>query len=1524
MAEPLEPGLLQPSAPADSLLAPAEEALSSRMATMTDSVIGRVHEALGLTYPSAVDPMQQIPDTDFDDQARKVTENFKGQEAKRAATFHADVVPPPDPDSGVDTLAITRNAVNFMFHDPMALAGVTWDTEHVNWSLATIRDMVADHPYRAGLAAAGTLAPLAAGGYRLMKAGAIADIAVDDLMLAGLVDDTASYSKLTAQGKKLIQGQAQQVGKLKALRSAVADGSASASDRAQLNFYEAFGNTYLDAHTNAELNPAGTISQWQEKAKTLTSGKAVNDMMEMASNVKPDEGTKVLHALKDPARLSDLSPGAREFTLAFGAEGRAEQAAMLDSGFIDEETAKKVGDIWFSTLRKDSLLFNEGAATNRLSLVRRISTESAADKGRLQVINIPRTSSPHLLSRSLDEEGVTSLIKRQRASEHLLKGKSDAALKLLDHPDDAEAVNLIKSGRADEAAKKLEEMSGGFIESDPQELVARSLLQQKLLHLNYKTLRDVAMNPAITKTREEYEAMSPSIRKFMVPLDRMENSSVLRRMVAKSQGKATVEELGYVHSNLFNELGGMIKKEAASGAVDWLKALTAIHKTSKCVIAGTRILTNKGYLKIEEAFEFKDGYHFNLPEETPLVWSPVLNTWVKVNASYFSKNEQVFKVSLKDGTEIIGTSDHPLLSRGVPVKIKDLNVGQEIDYALGGEFPIQYQTINFHPFTKTFEKSGGSSIIFNEALAELIGWVLGDGNVRSNVKDNQYINITIGNEDKDYSLSRLDCLCKELNITYKISQDNRNKVHYFKIHNTFLVKLFKHIGAIYQDKSKELKVPDIVFKSPKTVITAFLRGLFDTDGHVTKKGGGNLTSISKPLLKDVKILLGWLGIRSAYSKSDDAKTVVICGKICSAKEHFRLRFSSLKSRCISNNLQLFGMPRKAHRIQDSIKIRKKNRDIYKNRISSITSFGQMDVYDICLDAPHIFIGDNIPQHNTALNPYSHGQNVMGNGVFLSMAGFHPWEPENFNLLRTGWKAVGDWHDARRAGKAISEITNLGSLESKVGGKAVNIAEELMNPVLSGPQGILDMSSMEASEGIPILSRMFNEAENHQVLLKKFLTGVQVAAKAKLPGRKEGFIEKLSNMYSAEDSSMKFGYYLHLRQNGLNPLAAANEVARRLPMYNTIGARAAGWRQLLLPWVSFPMETARIMKNNIMDKPFNTMMWMHVPNLVQAGAAMPFGKSYEQIEDLKQQNPMWAQKSSAIVTPFRDKNDQLRTMMMDLMPWSALAPQSEAKDANFLEKMPMGLGNPFPIVMGLVNAVTGKSSFGEDMPIDPNSSTSKMEAAILNTMGFIAPPLVQKYLLNASAPSTTYRLGQDLGQNVNPSTGVTGDWLFDMALSNSPIGLKNYAGSPMTQIANERYGARKVDNYRGDLGRKYSAWVRTGNWDNAGDVLRSVYQSFATETPDNPGLAFQLYTDWKQSHSRDLMKNPGLKGISRQAFLRKLRETGNTVAPVMNEARKDYHQALLQGYYQTAGSKGDGRNVLTRGTRRASGRSSGRQ
>ena len=1122
MADPVDTGLLQPQ--------PAEDS-DPRMAAMNESVIGKIRETMGLSYPSAVNPTVQVPDTDFDATARAVSDNHKAQEAKRQAVFHRDIVPPPaDPEMTQGQFPILRNFANFMFHDPMALMGVTWDKDGVHGRLNTARDMITDHPWRAGLAAASTFAPIAAGVSRFVKAGAAAEVGANDLLLAGLIDSPEEYVNMSQKAKDIVQAQAQQVGNLRALRTAVENNSASTMDKAKLNFYEAMGNTYLDAHTNAEIQPGGTLATWNQKAKELTSGRAVNDLMELAGNVKKEEGTKVLLSLKDPARLSDLSPEARELSLALGTEGRAEQASMLDSGFIDEDTAKKVGDIWFSTLRKDSPLFEEGATTDRLIQVRRNSAESAGEKGRLQVINLPRTASPHMFTRSMDEGEVTTLLKRQQAADYLLKGKKDAALKLLDHPDDAEAVGLVQAGNTEDAAKNLETLSKGFIESDPQEVVARSFLQQKLLHLNYKTLRDVAMNPAITKSQEEFEAMTPAMRRYMVPLDKMENSAVLRRMVAKAQGKATVDNLGYVHSKLFNELGGVIKKETTAGVVDWMKLLTAIHKTAK----------------------------------------------------------------------------------------------------------------------------------------------------------------------------------------------------------------------------------------------------------------------------------------------------------------------------------------------------------------------------------------------TSLNPFSHGQNTGGNGVFLSMAGFHPWEPENYSVLRTAWKSVGQWNQMRRGGKAVEEIADLGSIESKVGGKAIDIASELQDPILSGPQGILDMSSMERAEGIPSLARMYDEAPDHAVFMKSFIAGIQRAAKAKIPGTGISPIEKAGELYAAEDSATKLGYFLHLRAHGMNRMAAANEVARRLPMYNTIGQRASGWRKAFLPWISFPIETARIMKNNMMDYPLRTAMWMHVPNLVQASAAMPFGRSYQQTEDLKAQNPMWAQKASAIVTPFRDKNDQLRTMMLDVMPWTAMAPQSEAPTADTMEKLPFGLGNPFPIVMGLVNAMTGKSSYGEDMPVDPNSSTAKMEAAVLNTMGFLAPPLVQKYLLNATAPSTTYRIGQDIGKNVNPSTGVTGDWLFDAALGNTF--LKNYAGSPMTQIANERYGARKIDAYRGDLGRKFAAWTRTGNWDEAGDVLRSVYQSYLTETPDNPGLAFQRYTDWTQSHSRELEKNPGLKGISRQDFLRKIRETSDTVAPVMNEARKDYQQALIQGYYGAAGSGNRGGNVLARGVR----------
>jgi hypothetical protein len=1090
----------------------------------------------GESIRSNVDPAVVYPDNDYDAQARGIEEHYHEVSMAKEAQFKADHQVPPTAkvdETTMNGVEIMRNFANFIAHDEMAMVGVEWGKEKINWNLDVARDFIADHPWRAGLAVAGASGPLFAGAKRIARVvSGGADAAIDSgrLLERGLIDNIADFDKLSAGAKKIVNGQADRIADIAEMQAAIKNGTATPIQQMKASFHSSFGNAYLDDQAMERMSPYSTLKEWAKRSEELVAGKTVTNMLDMADNVPTHEGTSILHALKDPKQLAGLSNQAKAFALAYGDEARNMQKQLLAEGFIDQETADKIGDVWFSTLRTDTPMFEEGATTAVHSVIKRRTLDPEV-AGSLRVINIPRTGSANLKERALDSTQVTSLIKRQRAAEALTADKPERALALLKHaPEEAEAINLIKSGRHDDAKALLGRE--GFIGSNPKDMVVKSMLQQKLLFENFKTLREVAMNPNMTKTFEEVQAMSSTTRKRMMSLDRMENASVLRRMVAKKMGKTSVDKLGYVHESMFEALADVTNENTISSGISLLEVGTAILKTMK----------------------------------------------------------------------------------------------------------------------------------------------------------------------------------------------------------------------------------------------------------------------------------------------------------------------------------------------------------------------------------------------TSANPFTHLQNIVGNMVFLHMAGFNAFNPKNAALIRTSWTAAADWQKARKTGASVAEIRELGKLKSNVKGAAdIDIASELMNPLLSGEHGILDMSSMEASEGIPMLGKLARSAGDEQMLAKGLIKGAQKLT------HYTG-IEKMADVYMAEDSSMKLAYYLHLRTEGLNPLAAANEVAKRLPMYGTVGGAVKRGRKVLFPWASFPTEATRIMKNNMIDHPFRTAGWMHAPNLVQAGMAQGpqafggKGMSYEEVESRKEQNPNWAQKLTSVVTPFRDKNDDVRTMLMDFLPMSAMLPPTVSETADWRESLPYGAGNPAPIVTGFVDALMGRGSFGQEIPVDPNNLLSRPYSVLTSTIGMLAPPLVQRYLFDPNLPNQVYRAGIDTGNMIHPSTGKTGDWLYDAVLNNFAV--KNYAGSAQVETANKRYGLRESQTYRGRLGKEFNAWVSSGSSDKAADTLRDVYQSFLGDTPENPGLAHQNYIDWVKLHSREIMKDPALRGISKEQLLTQISAVGDSTAGVINDAQQEYLDLLVQGYRgaNRPSRKQDGSNPLTRGNR----------
>lgn len=532
---------------------------------------------------------------------------------------------------------------------------------------------------------------------------------------------------------------------------------------------------------------------------------------------------------------------------------------------------------------------------------------------------------------------------------------------------------------------------------------------------------------------------------------------------------------------------------------------------------------------------------------------------------------------------------------------------------------------------------------------------------------------------------------------------------------------------------------------------------------------------------------------------------------------------------------------------------------------------------------------------TAFNVPTHFQNMLGNYVFLINAGFNPMSPRGYDLmynkaLPAVWKSI----RAHRSGRPVTDLGNVGMIESKVGGNTIDIGAELGTFEVGE---LIERSSLMASEGIGILERMAKRTSDHAGLTNGLLKFFQKTLG--LPG-----LNHASDAYMAEDAFVKFAYYLDLRSRGFNRVASSLEVSRRLPMYHSLGPAQSEARKWLLPWISFPAESVRILKNNLMDYPLRTAATLHSVNAIQALMYPSTGQSYEGLQAQKEQLPMWAQTPvSTIMTPLRDSNDDIRAAVLDFMPHAAFLPNTIAKDAPLLQKMPFGLDQPFPIMTGLMNAMTGKGSFGQAIPTDPDKPSQLIWNAVANTMSFVAPPLIQKYFLNTNTPTYTYRLQQDFGDVVNPATLKPGVRQFDM-LVNNVSAIKMYPASPEQQIANNMMTTQAIRNYRGKLTTNWNAWVRSGDWVTAGETLKDIMQTFIQEF-GTPAVAEAKYNQWLKNHARDIAKHPMMRGLSKEDIIAKLHAMGPDLAIARTDAQARYIETLREEIGRRGTSGGGG-------------------
>lgn len=304
----------------------------------------------------------------------------------------------------------------------------------------------------------------------------------------------------------------------------------------------------------------------------------------------------------------------------------------------------------------------------------------------------------------------------------------------------------------------------------------------------------------------------------------------------------------------------------------------------KCVSGDTMLFTDEGIKEIGEYFNYQN----NDVETYYPTHARVVNRYGNLECStlgLYNGRKNTIKLTDSKGYSVTATPNHRVLVMKLNgsvdfVKTEDIKIG---DYLVinrknniwGNNNKVEYKN-EIGAYVESLSQQSRSHLNIRAMpdgitpqLALIYGYLIGDGCMTSK---NTIIFTNIGDEilDKFKNITQ-----KYFNVDVKKRSGNN---YDYEINDTYLRKYLEIIGFDYS-RSYDKKVPKFIMAASKDVVSAFLQGLFDTDGTVDNKII-SLTTVSEKLANQVHFLLLNFGIVSKLSikktKSKFGKAYQIC------------------------------------------------------------------------------------------------------------------------------------------------------------------------------------------------------------------------------------------------------------------------------------------------------------------------------------------------------------------------------------------------------------------------------------------------------------------------------------------------------------------------------------------------------------------------------------------------------------------------------------------------------------------------
>ncbi|HJT55123.1 MAG TPA: SpoVR family protein [Ktedonobacteraceae bacterium] len=231
-----------------------------------------------------------------------------------------------------------------------------------------------------------------------------------------------------------------------------------------------------------------------------------------------------------------------------------------------------------------------------------------------------------------------------------------------------------------------------------------------------------------------------------------------------------------------------------------------------------------------------------------------------------------------------------------------------------------------------------------EAFAEFLGYLIGDGNIHTS---KNAIGYTTGDRElaDRYALLIKELFAIEPNVFWDgrtvSGKGGRWRVVFYSAN---VLDLLQSLGIDLKAKARQKRIPDVILRSPKSVVSAFLRAYFDCDGCASVKQGVILSTFSDDIAQTLQVLLLNYGILSRRRGPN-------------------VWISSIAARVFSEEIG-FGLTRKRENLEKYIA---SHRWFFKeDPLDEVVSIehSAADVYDITVDRSHRYVANGMLHHNS--------------------------------------------------------------------------------------------------------------------------------------------------------------------------------------------------------------------------------------------------------------------------------------------------------------------------------------------------------------------------------------------------------------------------------------------------------------------------------------------------------------------------------------------------------------------------------